>query len=167
MVITEAELRQFWQNGRGKLPEFPPGTRFTPAALDFLKAVGAAQAVDTPTRTVPVASTTLPAGTLELQAPPGGRLIYTSRDLDELLATNPQTLVLHPSVTITDAAKEILRGKGVRIVPYMEKAPELAVVGGSSNEELIQIIKKAVIARMGGAVDEALVEKVVRRVVGV
>ena len=108
----------------------------------------------------------MPAGTLELQAPPGQRLIYTSRDLDELLAGNPQTLVLHPSVTITDAAKEILRGKGVRIVPYVEKAPEPQAVGGSSNEELIQIIKKAVIARMGGTVDEGLVEKVVRRVVG-
>ena len=113
-----------------------------------------------------MASTTLPAGTLELQAPPGQRLIYTSHDLDELLASHPQTLVLHPSVTITDAAKEILRGKGVRIVPYVEKGPEPLAVGGSSNEELIQMIKRAVIARMGGTVDEALVEKVVRRVVG-
>ncbi len=34
--ITEAELRELWQNGRGKLPAFAPGTRFSAAAQDFL-----------------------------------------------------------------------------------------------------------------------------------
>lgn len=38
MVITEAELREMWRNGRQPLPAFPPATRFTPAAQDFLKA---------------------------------------------------------------------------------------------------------------------------------
>lgn len=38
MIITESELRELWQNGRGKLPPFPPGTRFSAAAQDFLKA---------------------------------------------------------------------------------------------------------------------------------
>lgn len=36
-VITESELRELWQNGRGQLPAFPPGTRFSSAAQDFLK----------------------------------------------------------------------------------------------------------------------------------
>jgi len=36
-VITESELRELWQNGRGKLPSFPPGTRFSASAQDFLK----------------------------------------------------------------------------------------------------------------------------------
>ncbi len=35
--ITESELRELWQNGRGQLPPFPPGTRFSSAAQDFLK----------------------------------------------------------------------------------------------------------------------------------
>lgn len=35
--ITESELRELWQNGRGQLPPFPPGTRFSTAAQDFLK----------------------------------------------------------------------------------------------------------------------------------
>ena len=38
MVITESELRELWQNGRSTLPPFPPGTRFSPAAQDFIKA---------------------------------------------------------------------------------------------------------------------------------
>lgn len=37
-VITESELRELWQNGRGQLPAFPAGTRFSAAAQDFLKA---------------------------------------------------------------------------------------------------------------------------------
>lgn len=36
--ITESELRELWQNGRGQLPPFPPGTRFSASAQDFLKA---------------------------------------------------------------------------------------------------------------------------------
>jgi len=38
MVITEAELREMWRDGKNELPAFPPGTRFSPAAQDFLKA---------------------------------------------------------------------------------------------------------------------------------
>ncbi|MCI0355089.1 MAG: hypothetical protein L0099_08630 [Acidobacteria bacterium] len=38
MVITEAELRELWRDGKNPLPPFPLGTRFTPAAQDFLKA---------------------------------------------------------------------------------------------------------------------------------
>lgn len=38
--ITEAELREHWANGRGKLPAYPPNTRFSNAALDFLQAQG-------------------------------------------------------------------------------------------------------------------------------
>ena len=36
--ITESELREYWKNGQGKLPSFPPKTRFSAAALDFIKA---------------------------------------------------------------------------------------------------------------------------------
>jgi ethanolamine utilization cobalamin adenosyltransferase len=37
MVITESELREMWRDGKNVLPSFPPGTSFTPSALDFLK----------------------------------------------------------------------------------------------------------------------------------
>ena len=39
-VITEAELRELWRDGRGVLPPFAPGTRFSAAAQDFLKTHG-------------------------------------------------------------------------------------------------------------------------------
>jgi len=38
MVITESELRELWRDGKNELPPFPPGTRFSPSAQDFLKA---------------------------------------------------------------------------------------------------------------------------------
>lgn len=41
-VITEAELRELWQGGRGVIPPFPPGTRLTPSARDFMKQWGIA-----------------------------------------------------------------------------------------------------------------------------
>ena len=37
MVVTESELREMWRDGRHPLPSFPPGTRFSPAAQDFIK----------------------------------------------------------------------------------------------------------------------------------
>ena len=39
-VITESELREWWQNGRGQIPAFPLGTRFSASAQDFLRAQG-------------------------------------------------------------------------------------------------------------------------------
>ena len=38
MVVTEGELREIWRDGKNPFPAFPPGTRFTPAAQDFIKA---------------------------------------------------------------------------------------------------------------------------------
>ena len=35
--VTESELRELWMNGRGRLPTFTPGTRFSASALDFIK----------------------------------------------------------------------------------------------------------------------------------
>ncbi len=37
-VVTESELREFWQNGRGKIPSFPANTRFSASAHDFIRA---------------------------------------------------------------------------------------------------------------------------------
>lgn len=34
--LTEAELRETWKRGTTQF-DFPPGTRFSPSALDFIK----------------------------------------------------------------------------------------------------------------------------------
>ena len=36
-ILTESELRELWNNGKGKLPLLPAGTKFSTSAQDFLK----------------------------------------------------------------------------------------------------------------------------------
>ncbi len=36
-VITEAELREMWQSGKGNIAVLPQGTKLTPSAKDFIK----------------------------------------------------------------------------------------------------------------------------------
>ena len=36
-IITESELRELWQNGRGRIPAFPPDARFSDSAREFLR----------------------------------------------------------------------------------------------------------------------------------
>lgn len=133
MIFTEEELRQAWRNGSGVLPEFPPGTRFTPAALDFLSALGrrpgqsgsqsGKQPGKQPSSSILATGdgiTTLdgmaPGGELVLQPlPDGQRLIITTCDLDGILAARPATVVVNTGVTVTDAAREILGKAGIRV----------------------------------------------------
>ena len=165
MVITEEELRQAWQNGRGQIPAFPPGTRFTPAAQDFLRTrqPGALQAC--PPAPAPAGD---PGQRRILQAPPGQRLIFTAADVAELL-TGGATLVVHPSVTVTHAALELLRKAGIRIIPYVEPAPAApeapaAPKAAPENEELFRRVREAVLTRLGRPVDPAVLDAVLKRV---
>lgn len=169
MVITEAELRQAWQNGRGQVPAFPPGTRFTPAALDFLRvwAPGESQ-MCAATQAAPQAG----VARRELQAPPGQRLIFTASDVPDLLAGGGSTLSIHPSVTITPAALEQLRKAGVRAIPCVEtsfaptETPPLprAIPRAGKDEELFNQVKEAVLARLDRPVDPTVLEAVLRKV---
>lgn len=167
MVITEEELRQAWQNGRGRIPAFPPGTRFTPAAADFLRAVSPSTASPSGDPAAPQAGAAPAAAQRRvLRAPPGQRLIFTASDLDDLLAGGAGTLVVHPSVTVTHAALERLRKAGVRVIPFVEPAagaPE-ATAAAAQDEALLGKVRQAVLARLGGPVDPALLDAVLRRV---
>jgi hypothetical protein len=165
MVITEEELRQAWQNGRGQIPTFPPGTRFTPAALDFLK-VRQPGLVQACAAAPPLA----PSGPRRvLQAAKGQRQIFTAVDVPELLAGAGTTLVVHPSVTVTHAALELLRKAGVRVIPYVEPAgaaaePVPAAPPRPGDDETLRKVKEAVLARLGRPVDPAVLDAVLKRV---
>ena len=63
-------------------------------------------------------------GRMELKGEGGKRLILTARDVDDLVRARPETIVVHPSATITDAARDRLRNAGIRLVPFTEKRPE-------------------------------------------
>jgi hypothetical protein len=170
MIITEEELRQAWQNGRGQIPAYPPGTRFTPAALDFLK-------VREPGLIQACGATPGPAAggeRRELKAPPGQRLIFTAVEVGDLLAGGARTLIVHPSVTVTHAAQEQLRQAGVRVIPYVEPsgsaaapvtaAPPLPQASAPVEDDLFRQARTAVLARLGRPVDPAVLDAVLRKV---
>jgi hypothetical protein len=166
MVITEEELRQAWQNGRGQIPAYPPGTRFTPAAMDFLKVRQSALL-----QTCAATPTAAPSGPRRvLEAPKGQRLIFTAVDVPELLAGAGTTLVVHPTVTVTHAALELLRKAGVRVIPYVESAgaspdpAQTAAAPRGTDEETLLKVREAVLARLGMPVDPAVLDAVLRRV---
>lgn len=192
MIITEAELREAWKNGHGTMPEIPAGARLTPAARDFLAAIGSS-AIDNP-QSVETASvsTNVSGGSLELTASKS-RLILTSSDIDDILAVHPATLIVHPEVTITDVARDRLRNAGIRIIPFtgekpsapgpisynMTAQPPSALLAARAreeraassnqndqNDETFRAVKKAVMARLNGHVDDNLIDAVLKRVLG-
>src|SRR5690349_3226512 len=85
MVITESELREAWRNGHGALPSYPPGTRFTPAALDFLKDNGLSVNFAEPAAAQPLAPAPLPAPQSPAQPLPAPTLYLAAR-LDSFAA---------------------------------------------------------------------------------
>jgi hypothetical protein len=230
MVITEEELREAWRNGQGQLPDLPPDARLTPAARDFLTARGLCPGHGAATCVGREACATSAAGAgygggdiaavgawlqgaasamstggrMELRGEGGKRLIVTAEDVDGLVRSRPETVVVHPSATVTDAARERLRNAGIRVIPFTEKKPEpaepishnataqppsaadaalarerraaaagLATAADRSaaplspdKEELFRKAKPAIMARLQGLADEAVVDAVLRRVLG-
>jgi hypothetical protein len=175
MVITEAELREAWRNGAGTLPDLPPDARLTPAAADFLASRGLVPAG----RRGPAALCSREGG-IELDAPPGTRLILTSQEINELLQRDERRILVHASVTLTDAARERLRAAGVRILPFVEPpAPPLtqpaalpAALPGqpaaprASKDELFERVRAAVLARVDVGPDKSVLDAVIRSVLG-
>ena len=135
-------------------------------------------------------------GRMELRGEGGKRLIVTAEDVDGIVRGRPEAVVVHPSATVTDAARERLRNAGIRVIPFTEKKPEPAepishnataqppsaadaalarerraaaqahapAPLSSNKEELFRKAKPAIMARLSGLADEAVVDAVLRRV---
>jgi hypothetical protein len=114
VFVTESELRELWQNGRRPLPAFPPGTRFSPAARDFLKDHGLE--VRFAPQTVTVAEASAPS------LPPALRARLESLGALRALAAAQARAHNLPALA---AALEALAGEGgapVRPTPQREAA---------------------------------------------
>ena len=86
MVITEIELRELWQNGRQPLPAFPPGTRFSPAAQDFIKDHRLEIRYAEPATTPPAAALLPSVGSTLLQPPASNLSLSATLDALHALA---------------------------------------------------------------------------------
>lgn len=128
VIMTEAELRELWQNGRDELPPFPPGTRFSPAARDFLRDHGIT--IQFSDDAAPLAFN--PQHPLEVQPPVSkplpkrereslSKTILTEADIEDLLRQGTDTLVMDDQIVLTELARERALKGGLRLV--REKSP--------------------------------------------
>ncbi len=103
------------------------------------------------------------------------RTFYTERDIEDLAKRGVKEIEGGDDVYITDLARERMEQLGVREVkpasrssaPAPATAPAPAsTLTDSERQQVIDRVKSGVIARLGPGVDAALVDSIVRRVVG-
>jgi len=111
-----------------------------------------------------------------------GKTFYTERDIEDLFRRGVTSLELNDSVVLTELAREKAERLGVSLVrahdtppsapvrPYLAPASPAAapsVERGSQSSvkaALFEKVRNAVVARLGGEVDPALLETIIRRV---
>jgi hypothetical protein len=114
------------------------------------------------------------------------RTFYTERDIEDLAKRGVTELELNDSVYITDVAREMMDKLGIKRKVTNSAAasssvlasPDVAnlrkpvpasknlALSNGEKQELIDKVKSGVIARVGAGVDSAVVDQIVRRVVG-
>jgi hypothetical protein len=107
------------------------------------------------------------------------KIFYTERDIDDLKARGVNSIDLTDNVVMTDLAVERAFKYGIKINRVEQSAPQAtyspsvntyaaytreAPRPSASDTELKQRIKSAVLARLNGQVDEALLDAVITRV---
>ncbi len=88
------------------------------------------------------------------------KTFYTERDIEDMANRGQTSLVVNDNVVLTDLARETALKRGVRLVRENLVHPE-----DNGSAQLIHRVKAAVIARLGGDVDMALLDAIVTRVV--
>lgn len=110
------------------------------------------------------------------------KTFYTERDIENLIAQGVTGLVLTDDIVVTDQARERARKLGFELKAAMDQPPSAPVrpyvaresspvtrsnaspPGPDSAEDLEARVIQAVKARVGGGVDERLLETIVKRV---
>lgn len=90
------------------------------------------------------------------------KTFYTERDIEDLHARGVTSIDVHDDVVLTDLARERALKLGMRLARVKPGAHP----ADAPNEVLVQRVKAAVLAALGGRrVDPELLDAVVRRVV--
>jgi len=107
------------------------------------------------------------------------KTFYTERDIDDLKARGVDNIEVNDNVVMTDLAVERAMKHGIRINRREQSSPQATLSpsvnthaayqrevprASASDLELKQKIKAAVLARLNGQVDEALLDAVITRV---
>ena len=88
------------------------------------------------------------------------KTFYTERDIEDMANRGVTSLAVDDDVVLTDLAREMALKRGVKLVRKDPTHPE-----DNGSAQLIHRVKAAVIARLGGDVDMALLDAIVTRVV--
>ncbi len=88
------------------------------------------------------------------------KTFYTERDIEDMANRGVTSLGINDDVVLTDLAREMAFKRGVRLVRENPVHPE-----DNGHARLSHRVKAAVIARLGGDVDLALLDAIVTRVV--
>ena len=96
------------------------------------------------------------------------KTIYTDRDIDDLARQGIKELTITDDVYLTDLARERAEKLGFNLRPTQTKvaAPVRLNVPRENTEQLVNQVKADVISKLGSQVDAAVIERIVRRVVG-
>jgi type III secretory pathway component EscV len=118
------------------------------------------------------------------------RTFYTERDIEEMAKRGIAELEVNDSVYLTDLARETMDKLGIKrktsggspasssvlaspdVANLHKSAPPPTTAGSTGTltpaeqQQVIDKVKSGVIARLGPGVDSAVVETIVRRVVG-
>ena len=100
------------------------------------------------------------------------KTIYTERDVEDLARRGVKEIVLLEDVYLTDIARERAEKLGIALRAASASAPVAASpsvapsVPRENVEQVVSQIKADVLAKLGPGVDAALIERIVRRVVG-
>lgn len=117
------------------------------------------------------------------------RTFYTERDIEDMAKRGVTEIQVDDSVYITDVAREMMDRLGIKrkatnsaaASSSVLKSPDVAnlhntppankpaangALSDSEKQQVIDKVKSGVIARLGAGVDSAVVDQIVRRVVG-
>lgn len=97
------------------------------------------------------------------------KTIYTERDIEDLARRGVKEIAMTDQVYVTDIARERAEKLGIAlratVAPSVPPNP-LPTVPRENVEQLINQVKADVIAKLGSSVDAAVIERIVRRVMG-
>ena len=111
-----------------------------------------------------------------------GKTFYTERDIEDMASRDERSLLVNDDVVLTDLAYEASRRLGIKLIqphdnppgapvrPYINKVGSPSVSGQPKAVDSPVIssvrarVKKALMARLGGSIEEEVLERIIDKV---
>ncbi len=96
------------------------------------------------------------------------KTVYTERDIEDLARRGEKEILLTDDIYLTDLARERAEKLGIALRVATAAAPPDGVLTAPRGdaEQIVSQVKTDVLSKLGPGVDAALIERIVRRVIG-